>query len=107
MAQAATAATAFFLSAHEDDWQLFMGHQAYSDLHLGGARTVLVHVTAGDAGQGVSTRYFLAREEGALRALRFIKGTASRGQANLSSSEVTVAGRKLLRYASPDGRAVA
>lgn len=64
-----------FVVAHQDDWQLFMNPQAFHSLNEPEGKTVFIHVTAGDAGRGVSGEpipYYLAREEGALRAVRFM-----------------------------------
>jgi hypothetical protein len=66
----------FYFSAHEDDWQLFMNPAAFHDV-LDGIKTVFVHVTAGDAGLGITNGgrkhpYFLARENGAQSAIRFM-----------------------------------
>lgn len=64
-----------FIVAHEDDWQLFMGAAAFHGMDEPGEKAVFVHVTAGDAGRGVTGEpvpYYKAREEGALRAIRFM-----------------------------------
>jgi len=64
-----------FVVGHEDDWQLFMNPEAFHSMDEPGEKAVFVHVTAGDAGRGVTgepTPYYLAREEGALRAIRFL-----------------------------------
>jgi hypothetical protein len=66
----------FYFSAHEDDWQLFMNPAAFHDV-LDGIKTVFVHVTAGDAGLGLKDGgrqhpYYLARENGAQSAVRFM-----------------------------------
>lgn len=80
-AQAAGAATSgkvsFYFAAHEDDWQLFMNPNAFEDVLGGAAKTVFVHVTAGDDGLGAGTGgrkypYYLARENGAIDAIRFM-----------------------------------
>src|SRR4029079_13700308 len=42
----------FYFAAHEDDWQLFMNPSAFQDVIGGAAKTVFVHVTAGDPGVG-------------------------------------------------------
>ena len=42
----------FYFAAHEDDWQLFMNPSAFQDVIGGAAKTVFVHLTAGDAGLG-------------------------------------------------------
>jgi hypothetical protein len=67
----------FYFAAHEDDWQLFMNPSAFADINEGKTKTVFIHVTAGDAGVGVGTRgrkhpYYLARENGAELAIRFM-----------------------------------
>jgi len=67
----------FYFAAHEDDWQLFMNPSAFEDVAGGATRTVFVHVTAGDAGVGTGSigrkhPYYLARENGADSAVRFM-----------------------------------
>jgi hypothetical protein len=67
----------FYFAAHQDDWQLFMNPSAFEDVAGGAAKTVFVHVTAGDAGLGTGTGgrqrpYYLARENGAASAIRFM-----------------------------------
>jgi hypothetical protein len=67
----------FYFAAHEDDWQLFMNPSAFADVADPKTKTVFIHVTAGDAGVGIGTRgrkhpYFLARENGAEVAIRFM-----------------------------------
>lgn len=67
----------FYFAAHEDDWQLFMGPSAFDDVAGGAAKTVFIHTTAGDAGMGMGAGgrkhpFFLARENGAETAVRFM-----------------------------------
>ena len=67
----------FYFAAHEDDWQLFMNPSAFQDVIGGAAKTVFVHLTAGDAGLGVGKGgrkhpFYLARENGAEAAIRFM-----------------------------------
>src|SRR5262245_5319206 len=67
----------FYFAAHEDDWQLFMNPSAFQDVIGGAAKTVFVHVTAGDAGLGTGLGgrkhpFYLARENGAEAAIRFM-----------------------------------
>src|SRR5262249_27307563 len=55
----------------------FMNPSAFEDVTGGAAKTVFVHVTAGDAGLGTGTGgrqhpYYLARENGAESAMRFM-----------------------------------
>ena len=67
----------FYFAAHEDDWQLFMNPSAFEDVISGAAKTVFVHMTAGDAGLGTGRGgrkhpFYLARENGAVEAVRFM-----------------------------------
>jgi hypothetical protein len=67
----------FYFAAHEDDWQLFMNPNAFRDVMGGARKTVFIHVTAGDAGLGAGSGgrkqpFYLARENGALQAIRFM-----------------------------------
>jgi hypothetical protein len=67
----------FYFAAHEDDWQLFMNPSAFQDVMNGAAKTVFVHLTAGDAGLGIGKGgrkhpFYLARENGAEAAIRFM-----------------------------------
>jgi hypothetical protein len=67
----------FYFAAHEDDWQLFMNPSAFQDVIKGAAKTVFVHLTAGDAGLGLGKGgrkhpFYLARENGAETAIRFM-----------------------------------
>ena len=59
---------AFYVTAHEDDWELFRGEQAYRDLATPTKKVVFIYVTAGDAGQ--TNGWWEAREQGALAAVR-------------------------------------
>ena len=67
----------FYFAAHEDDWQLFMNPSAFEDVAKGAAKTVFVHMTAGDAGLGMGRGgrkhpFYRARENGAVSAIRFM-----------------------------------
>jgi len=71
----------FYFAAHEDDWQLFMNPSAFQDVTGGAAKTVFVYLTAGDDGSGLGSRgrkhpYYLARENGAEQAVRFMADTS-------------------------------
>ncbi|MGE0284721.1 MAG: hypothetical protein AB7I42_03840 [Bradyrhizobium sp.] len=70
----------FYFAAHQDDWQLFMNPSAFQDVLGGAAKTVFIHVTAGDAGLGSGTGdrkhpLYLARDNGAEQAVRFMADT--------------------------------
>jgi hypothetical protein len=67
----------FYFAAHQDDWQLFMNPSAFLDVADLKTKTVFVHLTAGDAGSGMGKRgrkhpFYLARENGAEAAIRFM-----------------------------------
>jgi hypothetical protein len=84
----------FYFAAHEDDWQLFMNPSAFLDVTGTKTKAVFVHVTAGDAGSGLGRRgrkhpFYLARENGAEAAIRFM------ADANEMPAE-KVADRKIL-----------
>jgi hypothetical protein len=69
-----------YYAAHQDDWQLFMNPSAFNDVAGTRTKTVFVHMTAGDAGSGIGTRgkrhpFYLARENGAEAAIRFMADT--------------------------------
>jgi len=67
----------FYFAAHADDWQLFMNPSAFEDVAETAAKTVFIHLTAGDAGLGAGGGgrkhpFYLARENGAESAVRFM-----------------------------------
>jgi hypothetical protein len=91
----------FYFAAHEDDWQLFMNPSAFQDVLDGAAKTVFVHVTAGDAGLGTGDGgrkrpYYLARENGAEDAVRFMADT-DHEPATPVDSRVTLNKHRLFR----------
>lgn len=62
-----------FVTAHPDDWQLFMNPNAFHAAADSNHTLIFLHITAGDAGHGMEyNQYTLAREEGSKRALRFL-----------------------------------
>ncbi|MEZ6030469.1 MAG: hypothetical protein R3C46_12040 [Hyphomonadaceae bacterium] len=82
-----------------------MNPEAYHAMDEPQEKAVFIHVTAGDAGAGVGGEpvpYYLAREEGALRAVRFMANaagpTAGKGVA-MAGAVVEYAGHKVQRYA--------
>lgn len=69
--------TSFYFAAHPDDWQLFMNPSAFKDVTAPATKAVFIHLTAGDAGLGTGNGgrahpYYLARENGADSAIRFM-----------------------------------
>lgn len=94
-----------FTVAHQDDWQLFMNPDAYHGMDELQEKAVFIHVTAGDAGAGAGGEpvpYYLAREEGALRAVRFMANAADPSVGKGVKMESTVlerGGHGVQRYA--------
>jgi hypothetical protein len=104
-AAAAAPSTSFYVVAHEDDWQLFMGLNAALDVPSPDSKTVFVHTTAGDAGLGTGTGgtpvpFYLARENEALSAIRFLAnlGVVGAGPSGAVST-ITINGKRLQRVA--------
>lgn len=92
----------FYVVAHEDDWQLFMNPSAFEDVAGGAAATVFIHVTAGDDGMGTGTGgrkqpYYLARENGAVSAIRLMVGTDWHPPVDGASGWVTLNGHAIYR----------
>ena len=84
----------FYFSAHQDDWQLFMNPAAFKDVLDGDAKCIFVHMTAGDAGLGTNKggrkhALYLARENGAEYAIRFMADADNRPPAEIVVSSVT------------------
>jgi len=70
-----------YFAAHEDDWQLFMGIDAYNDLQALpsnlSSRVVFIYTCAGDAGTGMNNGYVVSRENCAMNSLRLATSPAS------------------------------
>jgi hypothetical protein len=80
----------FYFAAHEDDWQLFMSPSPFRDVADKKTKTVFVHLTAGDAGLGTGTGgqkhpYYLARENGADMAIRFMADAGAQPTSDAAS----------------------
>jgi hypothetical protein len=70
--------TAFYIVAHQDDWQLFMGKNAWDDINDPYKKVVIVTITAGDACTKTGTckggiPYFASRESGSKASVLFAK----------------------------------
>jgi LmbE family N-acetylglucosaminyl deacetylase len=97
-------AVSVFVVAHPDDWQLFMNPAAFHAVSAPRGKAVFVHVSAGDAGKGMGgepTPYYLAREEGALRAIRFLANAANANAAlgaDTRPEAVERAGHRIARH---------
>jgi hypothetical protein len=77
--------------AHQDDWQLFMDPNISKDIVDPGCKTVIIHITAGDAGE--EKEYWLAREWGAVNSLLF--RVSGEGRPRVIKSGITVGGRTI------------
>jgi hypothetical protein len=78
----------YYVVAHQDDWQLFYGHQAFADLSEPNSRVIFIYTTAGDAGQ--SEEWWRARERGAIAAQSIGCGSPSPEVRNINGHEITV-----------------
>lgn len=98
-----------YVSTHPDDWQLFMNPNAYHDLQNAENKVIFLHTTAGDAGCSIGcTSYYLAREEGSKRAIRFMYNAINPGfeqGEEMNKTQVLINGHLILRFSY--GNAVA
>lgn len=94
--------TKVYVSTHPDDWQLFMNPNAYNDLQNPENKVIFLHTTAGDAGCGTGcTSYYKAREEGSLRAIRFMSNAINpelKQGSQMNETRVLINGHLILRY---------
>jgi hypothetical protein len=93
----------YYFAAHEDDWQLFMNPAAFHDVRNEKTKVVFVHVTAGDNGLGTGSGgrkhpYYLARENGAAAAIRFM-ADVDRSPVEESASRIDLNGHSIYRIA--------
>jgi hypothetical protein len=69
-----------YIVAHQDDWQLFMGVNAFNDIEAtisdSTRKVVFIYVTAGDAGLHYSD-YSRSRERGAAESIHFVYDSKS------------------------------
>lgn len=107
------ATTSIYIAAHADDWQLFMGENAYADLNDEHTKSLFILVTAGDAAKGTGTDeganlpYYKARERGFLNGIMWADQSQIKlnkeGRANLplqsyNLSETTINGHVLQKF---------
>lgn len=93
---------AFYFSAHQDDWQLFMNPPAFADVLDDACHCVFVHMTAGDAGLGTGSGgrkhpLFVAREHGAEAAIRFMADANERPPGGVEIAMPVLNGHSLRR----------
>lgn len=78
----------YFVVAHQDDWQLFMGDVVAKKLRTGAPAT-FIYLTAGDDGRP-DELYWQTRERAALQSTRFIAYAATAEAIDSSCSNVKV-----------------
>lgn len=62
----------FFVVAHQDDWQLFMGDVAYSEMQDPNNKVVIIYTTAGDAGSNIPPYFYSeSRQQAAINSVIF------------------------------------
>jgi hypothetical protein len=69
--------SSFYIIAHQDDWQLFMGNDAWEDMIIPEKKVVFIYLTAGDActktgNCAYQIPYFVSREEGAKNSVYLV-----------------------------------
>jgi hypothetical protein len=82
---------ALYVVAHQDDWQLFMDPGISADILDATCKTIIIHTTAGDAGE--DRKFWQAREQGAINSLLFRHCRHS--HANVSRKYVGIGGKKV------------
>ncbi len=82
-----------YIAPHEDDWQLFMGVNAYNDIHNPSGKVVFIFITAGDANSG--TTYYQSREAGARSSIKFAADAAFSPPVTPSTLTRTFNGRRV------------
>lgn len=94
----------FYVAAHPDDIQLFIGNQAAADASNESVRSVWVIATAGNADR--DNNWWWAREQGAVasmeRALGWVQGSFPSG-CYQSKDSPTINGHTIARYRLTDG----
>ncbi|WP_407541843.1 hypothetical protein Q0M94_20400 (plasmid) [Deinococcus radiomollis] len=89
----------FNVVAHADDWELFMNPNVYNQMLQENTKSVFIYTTAGDGGAGNGPTpqqpYFVAREDGANRAVRFIANVTPAFSSNTVVSKVKFRGHTI------------
>lgn len=88
-----TQRTVFYIGGHQDDWQLFMSPQGYTDLVADDTTVIFIYTTAGDAGEAPGWRR--GRTAGAISSIQFARRLPL---APATPEPVAVNGHTLQRY---------
>ena len=65
----------FYIAPHNDDWQLFCGHQVFQDLKQENKKVVFIYTTADDAGQ--DPLWWQLGEKGAIASIQQVHSSAT------------------------------
>lgn len=90
-----------YVVAHPDDWQLFMGNDAYADIQDTTNKVVFILATSGDATCNrpqPNLKFARSREHGVLNSVRFCSDMRTRVDSNCRTRNVTVNGHQILCY---------
>jgi LmbE family N-acetylglucosaminyl deacetylase len=90
-----------YVVAHPDDWQLFMGTQAYDDMQDTGNKVVIIYTTSGDAtfkAANANLSFANAREKGVLNSIRFCSDVKSKVDSNCRTKVVVMRDHDVLHY---------
>ena len=86
--------THFFIIAHPDDWQLFMGEYAFDVIHSAPTKVVIISTDAGDGGK--DTAYWQTREKAGIGSVRSVLGfSLTDGDPSEVQDTVVVNGAKI------------
>ncbi len=90
-----------YVVAHPDDWQLFMGNDAYADIQDTTNKVVFIITTSGDATGKMpypNIRFARSREHGVLNSVRFCSDMRSRVDSGCRTRMVAVNEHQILCY---------
>ncbi|HTN17175.1 MAG TPA: T9SS type A sorting domain-containing protein [Chitinophagaceae bacterium] len=91
----------FYVVAHPDDWQLFMGIEAYHDIQDTSNKVVFIITTSGDAtftNPSVNMKFALARENGVLNSVRFCSDMKSELDSSCRVKRGAINDHRILHY---------
>lgn len=105
LASNAESNVSFYVYAHPDDWQLFMGVDAYKDISEPSQKVVLIQLGAGEGSMGTGGKttfngktylpYYLARLSGSKKAVEFCADTKT-PYSTWSHSIMEICGHKIM-----------
>lgn len=92
---------AIYVVAHPDDWQLFMGNDAYADIQDTSNRVIFILTTSGDATRDKpkpNLRLARSRERGVLNSVRFSADMKTEVDSVCQTRRVTINNHEMLCY---------